>query len=62
MIHLQMKLHHFQFWILNSLDFQVNDLSRRMRSLEHNAPGTTAAPAGGPKPPAAKRRPRRGAT
>jgi hypothetical protein len=34
MIHLQMKLHHFQFWILNSLDFQVNDLSRRLRTLE----------------------------
>jgi hypothetical protein len=34
MIHLQMKLHHFQFWILNSLDFQVNDLSRRLRALE----------------------------
>jgi hypothetical protein len=37
MIHLQMKLHHFQFWILNSLDFQVNELSRRMRVLERRA-------------------------
>ncbi len=34
MIHLQMKLHHFQFWILSSLDFQVNELSRRLRTLE----------------------------
>jgi hypothetical protein len=36
MIHLQMKLHHFQFWILNSLDYQVNDLSRRLRTLERS--------------------------
>ncbi len=45
MIHLQMKLHHFQFWILNSLDFQVNDLSRRLRALERPpsaAPGKSA--------------------
>ena len=46
MIHLRMKLHHFQFWILNSLDFQVNELSRRMRTLEHRAErhGTPPAP------------------
>jgi hypothetical protein len=45
MIHLQMKLHHFQFWILNSLDFQVNELSRRMRVLEHRADPHGAEPA-----------------
>jgi hypothetical protein len=44
MIYLQMKLHHFQFWILNSLDFQVNELSRRMRVLEHRAEPHGAAP------------------
>ncbi|OHD71189.1 MAG: hypothetical protein A2177_04285 [Spirochaetes bacterium RBG_13_68_11] len=45
MIHLQMKLHHFQFWILNSLDFQVNELSRRMRVLEHRAEQRGVTPA-----------------
>jgi hypothetical protein len=45
MIHLQMKLHHFQFWILNSLDFRVNELSRRMRVLEHRAEQHGPAPA-----------------
>jgi hypothetical protein len=43
MIHLQMELHHFQFWILNSLDFQVNELSRRMRTLEQRAEPLEAA-------------------
>ena len=46
MIHLQMKLHHFQFWILNSLDFQVNELSRRMRSLEQRQVPRAAGRAG----------------
>ena len=55
MIHLQMKLHHFQFWILNSLDFQVNELSRRMRVLEQRpaprAPGRAGrAPKGRSRP------------
>jgi hypothetical protein len=54
MIHLQMKLHHFQFWILNSLDFQVNELSRRMRALEHRVEPHDATPA----PRAAKGRAR----
>jgi hypothetical protein len=45
MIHMQMKLHHFQFWILNSLDFQVNELSRRMRTLEHRTEPGAAGPA-----------------
>jgi len=56
MIHLQMKLHHFQFWILNSLDFQVNELSRRMRTLEHRVE-SRAEPR---TPPAAKGRRRTG--
>jgi hypothetical protein len=55
MIHLQMKLHHFQFWILNSLDFQVNDLSRRMRALEHGSPEGGAAARPAPRPRTAKR-------
>jgi len=54
MIHLQMKLHHFQFWILNSLDFQVNELSRRMRSLEQRQVPRAAGRAG----PAGKKRSR----
>ena len=55
MIHLQMKLHHFQFWILNSLDFQVTELSRRMRVLVQRpaprAPGRAGrAPKGRSRP------------
>jgi len=33
MIHMQTKVGHFQFWILNSLEFQVNMLSRRIAEL-----------------------------
>ena len=33
MIHMQTKVGHFQFWILNSLEFQVNALSRRIAEL-----------------------------
>ena len=34
MIHSQQKFNHFQFWILNTLEFRVNDMTRRVRKIE----------------------------
>jgi hypothetical protein len=34
MIHSQHKFNHFQFWILNSLEFRVNEMNKRMRKIE----------------------------
>ena len=34
MIHKQTKVDHFQFWVLNSIEFQVNALSKRLQELE----------------------------
>lgn len=34
MIHSQQKFNHFQFWILNTLEFRVNDMTRRIRKIE----------------------------
>ena len=33
MIHKQSKVDHFQFWILNSIEFQMNMLSRRIAEM-----------------------------
>jgi hypothetical protein len=32
MIHKQNKLEHFQFWILNSIEFRLNDIARKIDS------------------------------
>jgi len=34
MIHTQTRVDHFQFWILSSIEFQINMLSRRLTDLE----------------------------
>jgi hypothetical protein len=34
MIHRQQKIDHFQFWVLNSIEFQMNAMSGRMRHME----------------------------
>jgi hypothetical protein len=34
MIHSQQKFNHFQFWILNTLEFRVNDMTRKVRKIE----------------------------
>ena len=34
MIHSQQKVNHFQFWILNSIEFRMNDMSKRVRKIE----------------------------
>lgn len=36
MIHKQSKLDHFQFWILNSIEFRLNDVSERLIKIEKN--------------------------
>ena len=34
MIHNHNKFYHFQFWVLNSIEFRINDLVKRVRSIE----------------------------
>jgi len=34
MIHAQTKVDHFQFWILNSIEFRMNMVSRRIAELD----------------------------
>ncbi len=34
MMHLQAKVSHFQFWILNAIEFKVNRISKRITELE----------------------------
>ncbi len=36
MIHKQAKVEHFQFWILNSIEFRLTELSRRLSNMERN--------------------------
>ncbi len=33
MIHRQSKIDHFQFWILNSIEYRLNDVSSRVRDI-----------------------------
>lgn len=34
MIHQQARVYHFQFWVLNSIEFQMNSLGRKIGQLE----------------------------
>jgi hypothetical protein len=34
MIHKQMKVEHFQFWILNSIEYRINDISKKLTKIE----------------------------
>jgi hypothetical protein len=34
MIHKQSKIDHFQFWILNSIEFQINSITKSVKKLE----------------------------
>lgn len=38
MIHKQTKVEHFQFWILQSIEFRLNDLSKQVRRIEDRLP------------------------
>ena len=44
LIHSMSKMDHFQFWILNSIEFRINSLSRKVDTLEERL-----------KPPAMKK-------
>jgi hypothetical protein len=35
MIHSQQKVYHFQFWILNTIEFRQNELIKRIDKMEH---------------------------
>lgn len=34
MMHKQTKLEHFMFWILNSMEFRLNDIQKKINSME----------------------------
>ena len=34
MMHKSTKVEHFQFWILNSIEFRLNDVAKQLRHLE----------------------------
>ena len=50
MIHRQAKIDHFQFWILNSIDFQISMISRRLGVLETKLPDANDSPTEAPTP------------
>ena len=33
LIHRQMKMNHFEFWVLSSIEWRVNEISRRVKQL-----------------------------
>ena len=39
MISVQARIDHFQFWILNSIEFRLNQISRKLDGLEGRLPG-----------------------
>ncbi len=43
MIHRQTKIDHFQFWILTSIEFQVNAVSKKLGELEKKIEGGPSA-------------------
>ncbi|MDA3948615.1 MAG: hypothetical protein PF508_05250 [Spirochaeta sp.] len=43
MIHSQHRFNHFQFWVLNSIEFRVNDMQKKVSSIERRVgPGDNA--------------------
>jgi len=34
MIHKSSKVEHFQFWVLNSIEFRLNDITKRLREID----------------------------
>lgn len=41
MMHRSTKVDHFQFWILNSIEFRLNDVAKQLRNLEKTVNSTT---------------------
>ncbi|MFO7848927.1 MAG: hypothetical protein R6V67_03100 [Spirochaetia bacterium] len=53
MIYSQHKFNHFQFWVLNSIEFRINQTDKRIRNIEHKVEalaGTGDKEAGGRNP------------
>lgn len=46
MIHVQTRVNHFQFWILNSIEFRLNNLSRRLDHLDGHVRAASNGAAG----------------
>lgn len=40
MIHKSTKVEHFQFWVLNSIEFRLNDVARRLHEIDKKLPDT----------------------
>jgi len=38
MIHKQTKVEHFQFWILNSIEFRLNAISKKLSQMDKKVP------------------------
>jgi len=36
MIHSQYKFNHFQFWILNSIEYRMNNIAGKVKTIEKN--------------------------
>jgi hypothetical protein len=36
MIHNQMKVNHFEFWILNSIEFRLNAMAKKISEIDKN--------------------------
>lgn len=36
MIHKQSKVNHFQFWVLNSIEFRLNDLAKKVNKINRS--------------------------
>ena len=34
MVHNQTRVEHFQFWMLNAIEFRINELARDLRNIE----------------------------
>jgi hypothetical protein len=39
MIHSQQKVNHFEFWILNSIEYRMNEMSKMVRQLSRRMEG-----------------------
>ncbi len=44
MIHKQARVEHFQFWILNSIEFRLNDVSKKLSRIEEQMGSADDAP------------------
>lgn len=45
MMYMQERAFHFQFWVLNSLEYRVNEIAKRVRSMErHQSEQAKSAP------------------